>query len=227
MIRIYNKNYLDNGYLKKFQDTKDAGIIYNPMPKNGLIFYVPLKENKNTANTGQTLEIYGTINYQQKDNIPCGYFNGSSYIDVNDNSLNFDNNDITISMWLNCNSNQEIFSAFGNISNSYNYGIVIDSYSSAIRILPNTHIAYIAMTYTFNTWINLIITLSNNKINTYINNQQMISDKDYNYSRQNGTMRIGGIYNNIINTCYFSSIRIYNRIITQSERASLSKEFLI
>lgn len=50
------------------------------MPTDGLIFYASLSEEKSTAETGQNLNVNGTVTYQVVDKIPCANFDGHSHI---------------------------------------------------------------------------------------------------------------------------------------------------
>ncbi len=66
-------------------DQAQQGIVFKgqvkdaDVPSNGLIFYVPLAQEKETAQSGQTLTYNGTITHQTYKGIPCAHFS-TAYI---------------------------------------------------------------------------------------------------------------------------------------------------
>lgn len=66
-------------------DQAQQGIVFKgqvkdaDVPSNGLIFYVPLAQQKETAQSGQTLTYNGTITHQTYKGIPCAHFS-TAYI---------------------------------------------------------------------------------------------------------------------------------------------------
>ena len=70
------------------------------IPTDGLVFYAPLAESKATAETGQTLNVTGSISYQSIDGIPCAYFDSSS-IETKNNftEISGSNSTFTASIW--------------------------------------------------------------------------------------------------------------------------------
>lgn len=64
----YAGSQAEKGIVFKGQ-VKDADV-----PSNGLIFYVPLAQQKETAQSGQTLTYNGTITHQTYKGIPCAHF---------------------------------------------------------------------------------------------------------------------------------------------------------
>ena len=64
------------------------------------VFYAPLTEQKNTAETGQALTYNGNVQFTEVDGRKCAYFDGSSYIQFSDAEFPAGGNERTIACWV-------------------------------------------------------------------------------------------------------------------------------
>ena len=98
------------------------------IPTDGLIFYAPLAEDKATAETGQEFTKTGTVGFSIQENIPCAYFNGSSFLKTTDAGFPTGKNPVTISFWA---------KQLGGNGSFFSYGKIYQTYSGLWLILNN------------------------------------------------------------------------------------------
>lgn len=231
MIKIYNRDNLFYGYCHGYDNFNNANIIYSEIPTKDLIFYTSLSED-GLIESGQNLTKSGTITYQKIDNISCAYFNGNSYL-LGNNIFEPGYKSLSICCWVKyvgiVNNYKSIY-YIGNSSRSssrcfglYYYNNNGLDFSSADNELQNTGII------SHNIW-NCLCLIQNAELNiskVYLNGNEILS-KSRSINLLTDRFTIGcqtalGDYSN----CYISSIRGYNRVLTQEEIILLSKEFKI
>jgi hypothetical protein len=90
----------DMGFAVPYDMASDAGCDRSMLPKDGLVFYAPLAEVSTTAETGQALTTSGNVTYSTVDGIPCAVFDGSSVITTEDNIAVSGTQPVSISGWI-------------------------------------------------------------------------------------------------------------------------------
>lgn len=227
-IRIYNKALTGREISilsKEFKKFKK-----NAIPEEGLIFYDSLKTNVNVCETGQVLSKTGTITYQEYNGIPCAYFNQSyinSQTEILDSVKNF-----TISCFFNQNDKYNTDPQTIYCTGPYN-----ENYNGACLFIWNTgqivftNIGQDINTNYFiqmNTWYHIAVIVNNNYISIFINGNKIV---DSNYLNMNNVklypLSVGSWLrdNKSYFNGYISSVRIYDRVLTQDEITKLSNEF--
>lgn len=200
------------------------------IPEDGLVFYAPLSTDASTT-TGQSINTVGTVSYGVVNNVPCAYFDGSCYLETRDmQKIPYSGAERTLTFWF----------KGGNGSNTFGYGHT--GWGQGLWFVLRCSSSYISFTgygsgndfgFSFDEndgWNVLVATVSGNNIKIYVNSkligEHTMSDTCPN---ANDVMRIGThCYDGDINTMYsgyLSSIRIYNRVLTEEEITALSKEF--
>ena len=203
------------------------------IPTDGLVFYAPLAESKATAETGQTLNVTGSISYQSIDGIPCVYFNGESYLSGDDSAFPTGTAPFTVSLFCKLVSEQPsqwatIFH-FGENSSYKTFQIHTNPDVSLVVaeiIHSATLSAEIAAPLEKMTHILAIFDGSNLSIYKSGVFEKEVTTSNVNI--QNGSFMIGkGISNSqqYPSECYVSSVRVYNRVLSESEIQELANEF--
>lgn len=228
-----------------------VGIYYSGIPTDGLVFYASLNgETPETAETGQTLSQVSAdasypVQYVTEAGVPCAAF-GSAYYGVDHGycGLIFPSEGMpsgteprTISCWVKlCSmSDSDVFLGLGETTPAgcrfgirwyYNYqAFIVDGYYAGIRMEDSIDDGL--------SWHHLVITFDESNINGaqfYINGTAVSTLPDG--SNPMSTVLpsycvIGaGEYGNYVGfDGWLSSVRIYNRVLSQEEITTLSKEF--
>lgn len=84
------------GFLTQYRDTLSAGLVPS-LPTMGLVFYAPLESDQSTAETGQTINKYGSVSFSDSSAV----FNdsGTLYFDIG-SSASTGTNGVTLSVWF-------------------------------------------------------------------------------------------------------------------------------
>ena len=209
------------------------------MPKDGLVFYVPLNENSATAKTGQTL-ISSNVSYTTVGGVPCCLFSGnnSSYIFSSDNTnLPLSNQPSTLSCWFrlkDTNNTNQMFFAYGSGSNDSMRGLCCFQgssryFASALWGASGDNMSNVQAE--LNKWYHVACIFGDNYQKLYLNGSLI---KELSYSGMNtsfekislgGYFYAGGSTLQEYCNCYLASARIYNRVLTTDEITLLSREF--
>lgn len=229
MIKIYSKDHLIYGYCHGYDNFSNANILYQIIPTDGLVLYIPLKENKTTAETGQSLTTVGTVNFQTESGIPCGYFNSSNYITFNTDNLPTGSQPRTISLWSKVNDFGYVFT-YGDYSSQRFYGLQYRS-NDIVYFTQHGGGVYVNSTKDLKTWHHVCMTLTDsNALNCvfYVDGVKydLKSDGGGYINTTNTTGHLMG-RSGYHQTGYLSSVRLYNRVLTEEEIILLSKEFKI
>lgn len=209
------------------------------MPSNGLVFYASLNGNTpNIAETNQSLTTTGTVTYQTVNGIPCGYFNGNSYIisSYSSNQLSSGNSPSSISVWVKRISGESII-GYGNSRHEDHNQRKAYIYSDRSYLSDNNSSSNLSFSQSFDTtlwhhycWIIDFDGISNH-VNLYCDGVFIGKGEQMNFKTDSdGEIAIAtdvwypqNKYR--ILTGYIASARIYNRALTQDEITLLSKEF--
>ena len=98
MISLFKKNipgfgFDAFGYPQKFRSAREAGCVRALMPTDGLVFYAPL-----TSTDG--FNVTGNPQVTRVGNIPCMYFDGSTYLETTASGLPQGSEARTASFWF-------------------------------------------------------------------------------------------------------------------------------
>ena len=229
MIKIYSKEHLIYGYCHGYDNFSEANILHRLIPTEGLVLYIPLKENKTTAETGQNLTTVGTVNFLTESGIPCGYFNSSNYITFNTDNLPTGSSPRTISLWSKIQTYGYVFT-YGDYSSTRLFGLQYRT-PDIVYFTQHGGGVYVNSTKDLTSWHHICMTLTNsNALNCvfYVDGVKydLKSDGGGTINTNNTTGHLMG-RSGYHETGYLSSIRLYNRILTEEEIILLSKEFKI
>jgi len=241
MIRIYNINnnkfVSDYGTSYKLNSLSQSDILYNKIPTRELIFYNSFSNDSVIAETGQQLNISNS-SYVTKnlliDNIPCWKIRKYCYIDITESNINYAQQPITLSVWINLIGTD---ASWGRIISIGNY----NQYKEfAISLFGNNGIYFTAgngdsgnwiseYPVTSNKWYHVLGYTDGSKAYLYINGiyHNSVDLTADNNVAQEKRIRILGNSSKIIPDCYISCVRVYNRVLNENEIINLSKEFEI
>lgn len=190
----------------------------------GLVFYA-LSNSGQIIETGQTYDSYGEITYNSEQKIPCYYFNGDSCIITSINPEGTGYTENTISFWIKCISlydyDNRYFFCSHNTNESY---LIFSGARNSFSYYPS-HINWNVNVST-NVWYHVCITTKNNERKAYVNGENVDSG-NWDYATSLNGMIIGARATDWDGKMYgyISSLRIYNRVLSEDEIKILSKEF--
>lgn len=229
MIKIYNKENLSYGYCHGYDNFNNGNIIYSEIPTEGLVLYIPLKENKTIAETGQNITTTGNISYREESGISCCYFDGSSYLQIENKNIPTGSSNFTISFWKKniTNSSEECDFIIGTSGINTCFGSWINGrFCQTCTAHGGSTLDNFSVPLEFGKFINVILTRNNNNFSVYINGQ---FKQSVTYTGSISSIPTFYIGRYITDMMYFkgyqSSYRIYNRVLTEKEIILLSKEF--
>ena len=211
----------------------DSNKIYGPT--EGLVFYIPLDKDELVMKTGQTLTKTGTIVYQEYNGVPCAYFNGSCSLNTYDRKeldAILETQQLTLSFWIYLSRNDfydsPCFVMRGN-GNDRVYGQYEVAGGGKIEFFGgNDEYTYNLSIYLnedfFGRWVHICQIGGNGVLKVYFDGVLQGSRSKENFHDTNESFKVGsweyGGYKG-----YMSSIRIYNRVLTEDEISLLANEF--
>ena len=202
------------------------------IPSEGLTLYVPLSEAPNASEWAG----YGSITYKTVDGVPCAYFNGD-----NRNGLysdkEFEMPAFTVSIVFNIKSfsptsgYMPYLVNFGPSSTNDNdrLALRLDNYYSGNKnALAMVYYGYylVIQNLSADTWYSAQMKFDGNQISLYLNGE-LQSQTNVSLKTIQSRVWIGkspsddGAFNG-----YLSSLRVYNRALTDAEIALLAREFV-
>ena len=199
---------------------------------SGAIFYAPLSESSPTAETGQTLTAYGSPSFTTYKSIPCLYANGASGIQItNATTIPQGNNPMSLSaffcpmstMW-----DYATVAAFGILNYNQWFSLMVDPSDCLFSALfGNDNGSAYAVAQ--GQWYHAAVTFdsSSGAHSIYANGQLVASrttEKDTAGSL--GGIGFSGVDGSRFFAGYISSVRLYDRALSQAEVAALSQEFV-
>ena len=222
----------------KFRSAKEAGCAFGLIPQDGLIFYAPLSEYAETAVTGQWLETSGDIEYTEENGVPCGYFDGESYLyyDYGDGDLPQGAEPNTMSVWAKATHIEDFVTPF-----AYGYGFTEDDNHRKICLMSDGTLEFsnndsgvissgVPVDYTL--WHHYCLTISDvseGGISLYIDGIKFKTGSCRLNTDSEGKLCIGvdpwkpGNFGLMYG--YLASCRIYDRVLSLSEIKALAREF--
>ena len=248
MLVFMGSNYV---FSKKVPEVGDRGFIvgdrFIPI-QNGsqkipddYVFYASFNGNTpDVAQTGQSLQRSGTVTYQEIDGIPCAYFDGNSYLYYvySSDQLPKNSEPGSISFFgkaLGFPNNGNTFVGYGasNIDNK-NHRKMYFYRDEKFRVSNNS--AGVLVTdykISYNLWHHYCVTFNSSGpiISLYIDGVFQKSQSFPLNTDSSGNLCIGVDPWDLGKTYklygYISSVRIYNRVLSDLEIKLLSKEFKI
>ena len=221
-------------YHHKLIEEYNSDSYYNSgfaMPA-GAVFYASLNgKTPGTAQTGQTLTNSGTVTYQSVDGIACAYFGGQSYLSFNASNFSY-GQDFSVSFWVNSNITDKQRAAFSYGSNQANKAFAVMMYTDGKVKTIGTNDGNNQWTsqgnlIAANEWNHIVVVNHVTYEDIYVNDVKVGT---FNYTRDvtnSGYGYIGCLITdqlwNMIG--YVSSIRFYNRALTQAQIDRLFGEY--
>lgn len=193
------------------------------MPTDGLIFYASLSEEKSTAETGQNLNVNGTVTYQVVDKIPCANFDGRSYIKA-PFGLITGKMPRTMSAWIKTPKTYSWKTAFyiGKHNTYLNFWI---GQGQNGTLLASAYDADVIGPENDGAWHNLCAVYDGSVFKLYVD-AVCVGSGSYNLNTASSDVFVGcNINNTDFFNGYIASCRIYNRALIESEIQTLAKEF--
>ena len=202
------------------------------IPSEGLALYVPLSEAPNASEWAG----YGSITYKTVDGVPCAYFNGD-----NGNGLysdkEFEMPAFTVSIVFNTKSfsptlgDMPYLVNFGPNSTNDNLRLALrldNYYSGNKNALAMVYYGYylVIQNLSADTWYSAQMKFDGNQISLYLNGELQLQT-NVSLKKIQSEVWIGkspsgdGAFNG-----YLSSLRVYNRALTDAEIALLAREFV-
>ena len=237
-VRLYNKSLTQDEINLLCSEFKTQ----NKYIKDGLIFWASLNgKTPNVAETGQDIVVLEGTNptYTTYQNVPCLY---------SDNNVSVCGNvyvkDIdpyypkTLSFWMNLTdatgSNEKFFV---NMVGAGGVGYYLSNNSDVILQRANSSSGYYRSTVLSNIqtnqWYHVLLTDDGTDAKTYINGS-LVNTLSVGGYRKTALDCLFGLNCTGVNnetqynfTGYISSVRVYNRVLTQSEITKLTLEFKI
>lgn len=230
MISLFKKNipgygFDAFGYPQKFRSAREAGCVRALMPTDGLVFYAPL-----TSTTG--FNVTGNPQVTRIGNIPCMYFDGSTYLETTASGLPQGSEGRTASFWFRNTPDgwDKGMVGYGTYSSNKmfslgvetNKGFCVWGYSSDVRSYyePEDNTFYhVAVTYDD----------ADGETKFYFNGEYWEEGTSNNWLNTTGTsICIGseaGGHNGFVG--HLAAVRVYDRILTEEEIKTLSGEFAL
>jgi hypothetical protein len=194
---------------------------------SGAVFDAPLASNASSAVTGQALTTSGNVTYSTVDGIPCVTLDGSSGLSCSDAGLPGGSNPVSISIWAN---QKQIQSGYRQL---ITYGTW--SANSAVALCyVNGAIGYGFHTYDctpfdnsdVGKWHHFLLTSTGEQNQFYIDGK-FAGEWIHQRNTVPGQITIGR--RDSTNTYFhgfLAGCRIYDRVLTDDEILTLSKEFI-
>lgn len=216
------------GYPVRFDTAMEAGCNFSVIPEDGLVFYASLKEDRATAETGQALTKSGTPVYETVDGVPCAYFNlGAGFttpaIDVADFPDGF-----TFSVWAKRQSGNQLLNRR---NGTYSCQYAFTAYSTSIDIWAangSTSNPYVTFDQPKNKIYHAVVRCKDGVFEFFADGEFIGSASGTLGTKNSGDTRIAlDYYPNEAFVGHLAALRIYNRVLTDSEIKALSKEFKV
>lgn len=201
----------------------------DPMPTDGLVFHASLGSAVEMAETGQELTTTGTVIYSTVRGIPCATFEGQSVI-VSPFYEGLPNGNAarSLSAWVrSTKSGQESYAVGYGVDNANKY-FGLNFYNNTIRFTANTNINSTQYPVNINEWHHVVGVYDGSLLYLYIDGS-LYGQSSFPTATLNTNAwypSIGARFDNDIS--FFgnvAAVRIYDRVLTESEIALLASEF--
>ena len=194
------------------------------------IFHISLNNSLNTE-TGQYVTPYGNISYNNKyDNIPSVYFNGNSYIYVeNISNMPSGKEARSISFWVRLSSQDSInkyIVSMGFSSTNKRYGIGFYE-NSKIQIWGYENTTSYNFDYKLKRWYHIVVTYENDNQSLYVNGNLIGTQKHTNLQTIKSGFAIacgiGDWTSKFVG--YIADVQLYNIVISENKIKQLYNLF--
>lgn len=204
------------------------------IPSEGLALYVPLSEAPNASEWAE----YGSITYKTVDGVPCAYFNGDNSNGLYMGNKAFETQAFTVSIVFNAKSfsptsgYMPYLVNFGPSSTNDNdrLALRLDNYYSnnknALAMVYNGN--YLSVqNLSADTWYSAQMKFDGTQISLYLNGELQSQLNVSAMEIQSGVWIGKSPSNDGAFNGYLSSMRVYNRALTDAEIALLAREFVL
>ena len=228
---IDNVGLFATGMDEPAYEGSDGGSTEKPekeMPTDGLVFYAPLAEASDTAETGQILTTNGSVDYSTVSGVPCmSITNSSGYVSAPASTLPSGAEPRSICFWAMWSNADDRFVGYGGDGEDERFALgtgdtsnllILDAaYNNYCRssVYPRTD------TLTF-----FAISYDGNELALYIDGRLASKETASLNTTADSVLKIG-YWNDYfkMQTGYISSVRCYNRVLSVSEIILLASEF--
>lgn len=202
------------------------------IPSEGLALYVPLSEAPNATEWAG----YGSITYKTVDGVPCAYFNGDNSNGLYMGDKAFETQTFTVSIIFNTKSfsptsgYMPYLVNFGtSSSDNSRLALRLDNYYSnnknALAMVYNG-VYLLVQNLSADTWYSAQMKFDGRQISLYLNGELKSQFNVSAMEIQSGVWIGKSPSNDGAFNGYLSSLRVYNRSLTDAEIALLAREFV-
>lgn len=202
------------------------------IPSEGLELYVPLSEAPNASEWAG----YGSITYKTVDGVPCAYFNGDNSNGLYMGDKAFETQTFTVSIIFNTKSfsptsgYRPYLVNFGtSSSDNSRLALRLDNYYSnnknALAMVYNG-VYLLVLNLSADTWYSAQMKFDGRQISLYLNGELKSQFNVSAMEIQSGVWIGKSPSNDGAFNGYLSSLRVYNRSLTDAEIALLAREFV-
>lgn len=215
--------------------THDGTIEINQYIQDGLVFYASLSAAMNYAETGQPLgNLTNDITYQTHQGVPCAYFgdnpNNGIYCD-NVTGFPSGTSARTVSLWVNpasASGNDGAVFSYGEASPNRRFSLGITS--SSVNVWGHSNSTTYSHTFTIGEWTHICVTYSSGAEQMFIDGVSIGSQTHSGLDTYPLQAMIGNDANEsnppyAKTYVYLAGVRLYNRVLSQSEISMLADEF--
>ena len=202
------------------------------IPSEGLTLYVPLSEAPNASEWAG----YGSITYKTVDGVPCAYFNGDNSNGLYMGGKAFETQTFTVSIVFNTKSfsptsgYMPYLVNFGtSSSDNSRLALRLDNYYSnnrnALAMVYNG-VYLLVQNLSADTWYSAQMKFDGRQISLYLNGELKSQFNVSAMEIQSGVWIGKSPSNDGAFNGYLSSLRVYNRALSDAEIALLAREFV-
>ena len=202
------------------------------IPSEGLALYVPLSEAPNASEWAG----YGSITYKTVDGVPCAYFNGDNRNGLYMGGKAFETQTFTVSIIFNTKSfsptsgYMPYLVNFGtSSSDNSRLALRLDNYYSnnknALAMVYNG-VYLLVQNLSTDTWYSAQMKFDGSQISLYLNGELQSQLNVSAMEIQSGVWIGKSPSNDGAFNGYLSSMRVYNRALSDAEIALLAREFV-
>mgnify|MGYP002768565722 CR=1 FL=1 len=202
------------------------------IPSEGLTLYVPLSEAPNASEWAG----YGSITYKTVDGVPCAYFNGDNSNGLYMGGKAFETQTFTVSIVFNTKSfsptsgYMPYLVNFGtSSSDNSRLALRLDNYYSNIRnalAMVYNGVYLLVQNLSADTWYSAQMKFDGRQISLYLNGELKSQFNVSAMEIQSGVWIGKSPSNDGAFNGYLSSLRVYNRALSDAEIALLAREFV-
>ena len=191
------------------------------------VFYAPLSEDKSNAETGQELNVTGSVTYKIVDGIPCATFGGNCFITSSDTQFPTGSNARTVSAWVRkgSTSSDVAILSYGRNAASQRYTIALSN--NLLCIWGHSNSTSFDYTFEDTQWYHIVVTFIGDTEKLYVNGALVDEGTHANMNTVLNELCIGACAGDHTDKLIgsVSAIRIYDRVLSAEEIAKLASEF--